>query len=597
MTIAAGFACVASALALGRNQVSMLICFALLAVVIGEIATAQRPLRYLRQRAAVLTVMAVVGLALCAVPLLLTMQFAALSNRPSLTLDIALKGSLYPAHLAQLVVPNIYGVQDYFWGPGPATIPETAYTDDSFNYMFVGFVPIVLLLWFGVLGGQAFRRGRVLLTGFVVAALIYALGRYTPLFALLFDWVPGVDKFRRPVDANFVLVAALALLTGHLLSDYVRAGLPRLRVVASAAVAALVVALLAWAVTFSARQGHGAEAMVAVLAAIPIALGAIAILAWARTPRMRVVAAAAVALIAIADLMWWNVGFRLNAERRANYAVLDQPRPADVQVIERIERLVRERRAHGERPRIEMIGMGGPWQNLAVVRGLEATNGYNPLRIGIYDRLVSPGESNWRRDLRDFPASFDSYDCALARVLGLEFVVVDRPIEEVPHLARRPVADVLQAGPQVWIYRLRDPAPRLKFSRRVQVADADGTSASGQLLASPSPDRVLIDDDVLPSGIYPAEASAGRARIVSWRPDRVEIETDSDLGGMLALHDTYYPGWIAEIDGVRVPILRADVLFRGLEVPAGRHHVVFRFAPFALDNLREALRLAMRRGE
>ena len=49
------------------------------------------------------------------------------------------KASLYPAHLAQLMVPDIYGVQDYFWGPGPATVPETAYTDDSFNYMFVGF--------------------------------------------------------------------------------------------------------------------------------------------------------------------------------------------------------------------------------------------------------------------------------------------------------------------------------------------------------------------------------------------------------------------------------------------------------------------------
>ena len=594
---AVGFAFVASALALGRNQVSMLMCFALAAVVIGEIATAQRPLRYLRERAAVLITIAIVGFALCAVPFVLTLQFAALSNRPSLTLEIALKGSLYPAHLAQLMVPNVYGVQDHFWGPGPATIPETAYTDDSFNYMFVGFVPIVLLLWLGVLGGGAFRRGRVLITAIAAAALIYALGRYTPLFALAFDWVPGVDKFRRPVDANFVLVAALALICGHLLSDYVRAGLPRLRVVTSVAAAAGVAALLAWAVIFSAGQGHGAEAMVAVLKAVSIALGAIAILTFARTPRARVVAASAVALIAVAELMWWNVGFRLNAERRTSYTVLDQPKPADLQVIDQIERLVHERQALGERPRIEIIGMGGPWQNLAVVRGLEATNGYNPLRIGFYDRLVSPGEGSWRQDLRDFPASFDNYDCALARTLGLEFVVLDRPIDKVAHLARRPVADVLQAGPDVWIYRLRNPSPRLKFSRRIQVADADGISASGQLLASPSPDRVLIDDDTLPSGIYPAEASAGRARIVSWRADRVEIETDSDLGGMLALHDTYYPGWIAEIDGARAPILRADVLFRGLEVPAGRHQVVFRFAPFTLDNLRDALKLATRRRE
>jgi hypothetical protein len=594
---AVGFGVVASALALGRNQVSMLMCFALAAMVVGEIATAQHPLRYLRERAVVLVTIAVVGVGLCAVPFLLTMQFAAMSNRPSLTLDIALKGSLYPAHLAQLMVPDIYGVQDYFWGPGPATVPETAYTDDSFNYMFVGFVPIVLLLWFGILGGGAFRRGRVLITALAAAALIYALGRYTPLFALAFEWVPGVDKFRRPVDASFILVVALALICGHLLSDYVRAGLPRVRIVASSAVVAGIAGLLAWAIVFSARQGHGMDAFVAVLKAVALAVGAIAVLALARTPRARVIAAAVVTLIAASDLLWWNVAFRLNAQRHSAYAVLEEPRPADAKVIDLIEQLVHERQALGERPRIEVIGMGGPWQNLAMVRGLEATNGYNPLRIGFYDRLVSPGEGNWRLDLRDFPASFDNYDCALARALGLEFVVLNRPIEQVPHLARRPVADVLLAGPDVWVYRLRDSSPRLKFSRRVQVADADATTTSGQLLASPSPDRVLIDDDTLPSGIYPAEASAGRARIISWRPDRVEIETESDLGGMLALHDIYYPGWIAKIDGARAPILRADVLFRGLEVPAGRHRIVFRFAPFALDNLREALKLVTHRPE
>jgi hypothetical protein len=592
--IAAGFALVASALALGRNQVALLLCFVLIAVAVAEIASAERPLRYLRERTVVLACMAGIGFVLIAAPLLLTMQFAALSNRPSLALDIALKGSLYPAHLAQLAVPNIYGAQETFWGPGPATVPETAYTDESFNYLFVGAVPMVLLLWFGVVGGWAFRRGRALLTGVIAVALVYALGRYTPLFAWAFDWVPGVNKFRRPVDADFVLMAALALLAGHILSDYVRTGLPRRRILASSAISAGVVGMLAWAVVFSARSGHGVEAFVEVLKAAPIAIGAIAILALARTRRSRVVAAAVVTLIAVTDLMWWNVAFRINAERRANYSVLDQPKPADAQVLELVERLVRERQAAGERPRIEIIGMGGSWQNIAMVRGLEATNGYNPLRIGFYDRLVSPGESNWLQELRDFPASFDNYDCALARALGLEFVVLDRPIEKVAHLARRPVADTVQAGPNVWIYRLLDPAPRLTFSRRIQVADADGTRANGQLLASPSPDRVLIDDDTPPVKSYLTDGSAGHARIVAWRPDRIEIETESAYGGMLALHDTYYPGWIAEIDGTRVPILRADVLFRGLEVPAGSHRVLFRYAPFALDNLRDALNLVVR---
>jgi hypothetical protein len=237
--------------------------------------------------------------------------------------------------------------------------------------------------------------------------------------------------------------------------------------------------------------------------------------------------------------------------------------------------------------------MGGPWQNVAVVAGLEAINGYNPLRIGVYDRLVSPGESTWRADLRNFPASFDSYDAALARALGLEFVVLGRPIEQVPRLAHRPVADVLQAGPPVWIYRLHTPSPRLTFSRHIQVADAIATTAAGQLVASPRLDRVLIDDSTPPQKAYAADDSAGAARISAWRPDRVEIETDSQLGGMLALHDLYYPGWIAEIDGARVPVLRADVLFRGVEIPAGHHRVVFSFRPFSIENLLNAAKLAL----
>jgi hypothetical protein len=307
-----------------------------------------------------------------------------------------------------------------------------------------------------------------------------------------------------------------------------------------------------------------------------------------------------VALIAVVDLLWWNVAFRLNAEMQANYAVLDGLRPTDRPAIDLIEREVRTRQASGERPRIEIVGMGGPWQNLAVVRGLEAINGYNPLRIGLYDRLVSPGEANWRMELRDFPASFDGYDCALAHALGLELLILGRPIEEVPHLSRRPVVDVLMAGPDVWIYRLHDPSPRLKFLRRVQVANADASGASDQPLVVPSPDRVLIDDHTPPKESYPvalaaADTGTGQARITSWRADRVEIDVDSALGGVLAVHETYYPGWVAEIDGRRAPILRADILFRGLEVPAGAHHVVFRFAPFSLENLADALKLALGR--
>ena len=230
IAIAGAFGVVAAMLALGRNHEALLLCFVLAAALAAEIVAAEDKRRYLRERRGVLATMGIVAIALLAVPLLLTVQFAALSNRPEVPLDKALEASLYPANLASLAVANVLGsleTTQVYWGPNFDTLPEVGATDRSFNYLFVGAASTIVMLWFGIAGGWMARRGTRLMAAVLAVALLYALGRYTPVYALAFEYVPGVHLFRRPIDGTFVLVAAFALIAGQLLADYVREGIPR----------------------------------------------------------------------------------------------------------------------------------------------------------------------------------------------------------------------------------------------------------------------------------------------------------------------------------------------------------------------------------
>jgi hypothetical protein len=594
LSSAIGFAIMAAGVALGRNQTALLLCMALVAAAIVEILGSAQPARYLRERSSVLIAMVAIGCALLLVPMLLTLQFAQLSNRPAESLDDALRGSLYPANLAILAVANIFGTHGSYWGPGAATLPEVALTDDSENYLFVGAVPVLLLLWFGIIAGGATRRGRRLMTCMLAIACLFMLGRYTPFYSLAFRFVPGIDLFRRPTDASFVFGIALAYLVGHGLADYVREGLPRFRPLRTVVTVSVMAAIVDSAIVFSSQTGHALDAAREVLVAGAVMLVAAAILIGARRPSSRVAAAACVALLGVAELLWWNAASRLNAENRSNYAVLEAPTGEEAKAIAVLENAIAADHRRGERPRVEILGLGGPWQNLAMVRRWEAINGYNPLRIGTYDRLVSPGEENWSALHRRFPPSFDNYDSPLARAFGLTYLVMGQPLDKIPGLAVRPPAELLVDGPHIWIYRLAGAPPRAALYGWPEAAVAGARQPGGRQPGDPSADSSSIDLDTQTAYdrliSSPSSQAPGDATIESSRPTSVGVVSTSTADSLLVLHDLYYPGWTAEIDGRPTPILRAALLFRAVVVPAGRHQITFRFDPFALSNLGSALK-------
>ena len=124
--------------------------------------------------------------------------------------------------------------------------------------------------------------------------------------------------------------------------------------------------------------------------------------------------------------------------------------------------------------------------------------------------------------------------------------------------------------------------PRAFLVPTARVAPSLG-SALSQMIHQPfQPDQEVIladDTSTLSTGLAGDRGGHGTAQIVSYGPNDVRLHTSADGDAWLVLSDTYYPGWTAAVDGQEATVLRGDVLFRVVPVPAGEHDVELRFEP------------------
>jgi uncharacterized membrane protein YfhO len=68
-------------------------------------------------------------------------------------------------------------------------------------------------------------------------------------------------------------------------------------------------------------------------------------------------------------------------------------------------------------------------------------------------------------------------------------------------------------------------------------------------------------------------------RVIDYCFDQVVFDVSGSLGAYLYFGDAYDPYWRAYLDGQRVPIYRANYLFRAVFVPQGSQKLIFKFQP------------------
>lgn len=505
-----------------------------------------------------------------AVQLLPSWTFVAESERAGgLSEADRVQWALSPWRLAELVAPGFFAGRAsehlrapvFLWLGGPT---QSRLLRPFAPGIFVGGATLVL----AAVGVASARAGKLLCGAALVAAWL-ALGHHAGAQQLLAG-VPIWGAFRYSEKLVGPLTLCLAVLAGLGADELQRAPRPRAgrTALALAAAAALVAAGLALGSAGTAEDGAWGEAARALGLGLVHAAVALGVLGLVLVRGARRGGAAGPALAALTLAAGWAAApYVLHAGARA---IMDAGALAAL-------------RADGPTPRVATPLLDPPFPNPL---------GLGPADLDVAARSrygAAPFNVPWRFDQVDvytgltprrviaFAERLGPDVWTALRRFGLTHVVLRPPADEP---AARLAAEAARGSTPVlsspeWSYSVVavPHRPWARFAARAVPAPSEAAA----LEALAGFDLAGIDATVVEGGAPPT--APGRVLAAERGRERVLVDAEASGPALLVVSDSFWPGWTATVDGQPAPILRADVLVRGIPFPPGRHVVELRYAP------------------
>lgn len=162
------------------------------------------------------------------------------------------------------------------------------------------------------------------------------------------------------------------------------------------------------------------------------------------------------------------------------------------------------------------------------------------------------------------------------------FVLVTPEGKEIslPPLVGRDDQTLIYRSEDVAIFENQDVLRRAFLVHDVHVAD-DRTALTEMQREEFDPRQTLVlaDGDTFRTG--GAQRDDEYVLVDEYQPERVVLSVRANEDGYVLLADSWYPGWVARIDGVEAPIQRANLLFRAVRVNRGAHIIEFEYRPLS----------------
>jgi hypothetical protein len=444
--------------------------------------------------------------------------------------------------------------------------------------VYAGALTLVAVVSFGFIRGLAWARE---IRFFTIAAgllLLYTLGSYTPAFYLMYDLLPAVALYRRPADATFVLVALIAVIAGYLVHRWLTGTVPTATRRQRALEIACPLVLIAGALALASSVVGIGPALAPVATAVVFTATAVAVLLVARRLDAGWPAAAAGVL---ASFMAFDLA--VNQAPHISTALppglFDALRPnTNDETVRLLKARIAGAAAPDRRDRVELIGIGYHWPNLGLVQGFDHVFGHNPLRLHSFQEATHASDTVALASQRIFSPLYPSYRSAFADLLGVRFIATGVPVEQIDTSLKPGDLNFIARTRDAYVYENPRALPRVMLLTDWRLADFEDLLHNGWPDVDP---RRTVLLKKAPVGFPGGAVAGGRARLLRYANTEVVVEVEAPAGGILLLNDVWQPWWRADIDGSDAEILRADVIFRAVVCPRGRHVVRFSFHPFA----------------
>jgi len=517
-------------------------------------------------------------------------------------------GALWPVETMSLFInPKAFDV--YRKEPGYSPVKS-----DTINigavYPYVGIVPLILSL---VAFASLFKRKsmdnnpeykskkKMWITFFFLLlslTYLYAVGRSTQLFAVVWEIIPGLKYFRYPIKALYVIEFSIAILSTLGLQetyDYIIDKSKKKGTKDNQNNQNLTTKSLqaGWSSTHSSGNFAGKNILAIAVVALLITVSyadlwinnrpiqpTIQSEDWLQTPEF----AKYIKDQELEDNQNNFVNWRSYSHGTNN---IDYARIFDFNLQKELRNIL-----HIDFNIVHGIAVNREWAVLFLQRQTQL-NKFNTTINFEKGQLGLPDKMKKSLDLQSVRYLLTDIPIIHPDIILQKEITLSKPVDHVVYLANTtdaqhiPVSKLYLYENTTYFNRINITPqkaaikifPTDKYANNVlETALSEEFDPSKQTIIEAQSKEVQNSD--LPEK---AEQFFANYQIQSYTPENIKINVNSNEPSYLSIEDTYYPGWKATVDGKDTTIYKANYAFRAVEVDSGEHLVEMKFQPEYLN--------------